>query len=104
MNKRAKGQRIERLAVKQLEDEGYLVYRVKGTTKFNKENDIFGLFDIYAIQRIMHDTKHKFIQVKSNKKPNLNLFEEFTRYYKDNDVSIEVWVHKDRKGFKKYIL
>ena len=105
VHKRNKGNRIERLAVKELEDDGWKVYRVKGSTKFNKNVDIFGLFDILAIKKVINNTLYKFIQVKSNKKPTLEPFKAFVNEYQDDYNLFEIWVKKDGiKLFYKYKL
>lgn len=62
MNNRAKGNRAEKEYVTLLESEGYLTYRVKGSYVWNNEVDIFGLFDILAINKNNID----FFQIKSN--------------------------------------
>ena len=94
VNTRAKGNRIERKAVQSLELQGYLVYRVRGSSnRFNLSNDIFELFDILACK----PNETKLIQVKSSQKPNLKPYAEFKQKYPQFDV--EVWVWKSRKGF-----
>lgn len=102
MNTRKKGNRIENKAVKELEANGWIVYRVKGSTKFNKDVDIFGLFDIMARNKIGKRTK--WIQVKSNQKPNFTAFAEFKDNYCTTFDSVEIWVWKDRKGFIKHVI
>mgnify|MGYP001597204339 CR=1 FL=1 len=95
MNTRAKGNRIERKAVEHLEQQGYLVYRVRGSSnRFNISNDIFGLFDLLCCK----SGETKLIQVKSSKKPNLSPFAEFKDKY--SQFNVEVWVWKARKGFE----
>lgn len=102
MNSRQKGMRNERRAEKILQSEGWLTYRVKAPTKFSKCNDIFGLFDILAIQNF-HElypkkrtfTAIRFVQVKSNRKPPLKPFKEFSEQYPN--FQCEVWVFKDRQ-------
>ena len=98
MNTRAKGNRNELKSVKLLEEQGYLVYRVRGSTnKFNQNNDIFGLFDLLAILKISNtETQIRLIQVKSNKKPSLIPFNEFKNKYPG--ILVEIWVWIDCKG------
>lgn len=98
MSNRSKGNRNERKCVLELEKDGWLVYRVKGTTKFNLNCDIFSLFDICARK----GKKIKWVQVKSNKKPNLKPFKEFYDRYCNEYESVQVWVMKDYKGWKVY--
>ena len=98
INRRAKGNRVERKAVEYLERQGFLVYRVRGSSnRFNQNNDIFGLFDIFAIKRLIEYTEIKLIQVKSSQKPNLKPFAEFKQEYPE--FIVEIWVWKRREGF-----
>lgn len=110
VNARGKGARTEKRVVDELENNGWLVYRVKGATKFNKEVDIFGLFDIFAIRRENRSffmdaptTYIKLIQVKTNYKPVLKIYKKFKLDYGDDFLSIEAWIWYDRKGFEKII-
>jgi Holliday junction resolvase-like predicted endonuclease len=91
LNSRAKGRRNERKAVVQLESEGWLVYHVKGTTRFNLNCDIFGLFDLVARK----DGNTKWVQVKTKRKPDLAPFEEYKKKYCNGFDSVEIWVYKD---------
>lgn len=91
---RSKGNRTELKAVKELEKQGFLVYRVKGSTIFNKNVDIFSIFDIFCIKPNIS----RLIQVKTNKKPNLKIFEDFKIKYPQ--FNVEVWVWYDYSGFK----
>ena len=99
MNRRAKGNRNELKAVKELEADGYITYRVKGSTnRFQKNVDIFGLFDILGKRK----EQMIWVQVKSNKKPSLKPFVEFYKKYCSGLDSVEIWVYKDRKGVEKH--
>ncbi len=100
INTRAKGAKNELRAKKLLESEGYLVYRVKGSTKWNKDVDIFGLFDLFGINKKGYI---KLVQVKTNRKPNMRPFFEFESTYGNYWITVEVWVWYDRKGFKRYV-
>ena len=63
MSNRSKGQAAEREYQKILESQGYLVERVKGSSKWNKQVDIFGVFDLVGMN-------HKCligVQVKCNR-------------------------------------
>ena len=102
MNSREKGNKSERKCVKELEKEGWLVYRVKGSTKFNKNVDIFGLFDILAIKRKYGLQKRKWIQVKTNQKlygKKLKPFLNFKYRYCCGGDEVEIWTWVDRKGW-----
>ena len=83
VNTRSKGMRNERKAVKELERMGWLTYRVKGSSKWNRNVDIFGLWDIFAIQQCGDHTETILIQVKTNKKPILKPFKTFAKKYPD---------------------
>ena len=95
INRRAKGNRIERKVVEHLERQGFLVYRVRGSSnRFNLNNDIFGLYDILAIK----PNETRLIQVKSSQKPILKPFADFKAKYPQ--FNVEIWVWKNRKGFE----
>ena len=107
--------RAERRAEQELQKEGWLTYRVKGSTKFNKRVDMFGLFDIFALSIFIEtiddewqfdDTtpRRKYVQIKCNSKPNLKPYKEFKEYYCDENDSVEIWIWYDRKGWKKIIV
>lgn len=101
MSTRRKGNRSELKAVKELEADGWRVYRVKGSTKFNKNVDMFnGLFDICAKK----GKYTKWIQVKTNRPVPMKPFEEFKYKYCSEYESVEQWVHYDRKGFRKIVV
>ena len=114
MNTRAKGRRIENRARKELEADGWLVYQVPGTTKWNKEVDIFGLFDLFAMHEIYG---MKLIQIKTNRKPSLKRYHDFVLKYARKlyvmsfgcgeylmSPSVEIWVWYDRKEWKKIMI
>jgi Holliday junction resolvase len=92
MNKRRKGLRVQRVVKKYLEEKGCLVYIIHHT-RFHK--DIFNLFDGFYIK----NGCVVFFQVKSNKKPKLEPFREFSLKY---GVPVRVFVVKDRKGVFEY--
>ena len=94
MNTRGKGIITERLAEQQLRAQGFLTYRVKGSSRFQKNQDIFGLFDILAVK----PTEIKFIQVKGYKvyKSFYIPFKAFKEDY-GNNFSVEVWIKYNRK-------
>lgn len=99
MGARSKGNRNEVKAVKELETNGWLVYRVKGATRFNKNVDIFGLFDIVAKK----GKKIKWVQVKSNRRPPMEPFKVFKDTYCSSYESVEVWVYRDYKQKEVYL-
>jgi len=113
MNTRIKGRRNELKAKAELEKEGWLVQDVKGSTKWNKNVDFFGLFDLIAIKKPKltdyyefnnSATLIKFIQVKTNRKPPFKKYEEFKDKHCRFNAFVEVWVWFDREGFKRYII
>jgi len=97
VSSRRKGNRNELRAVKELEADGWLVYRVKGSFKFTRNVDLFGLFDIAAKQGPFT----RWIQVKTNRMPNLQPFREFKRKYCSSTESVEVWCYRDYKECRK---
>lgn len=99
MSNRSKGQTRERMAQEMLERSGWLVYRVKGSTKFNRNVDIFGLFDLLCIRKQIVGQERLWIQVKTRDKPPLEPYYEFKEKYCDDHDSVELWVWKKRKGF-----
>ncbi len=107
VNCRKKGQRNEIRAEKKLLQEGYLVYRVKGSTKFNLNVDIFNLFDILAIKLSPippFKQYRRWIQVKTNKKlygKGLKEFENFGKNYCDSYDSVEIHIWWNRGKNKK---
>lgn len=105
MTARRKGSRNELKAVRELEERGWNVYRVKGATKFNKNVDMFGLFDILALypKGFGLAPKMLWLQVKSNRKPSMKPFKEFKKMYCDGPTQkVEVWVYHDYKGVVKH--
>lgn len=62
MNTRSKGRIAENEYAKILEDKGYTVQKVKGTLKFNKNVDFFGIFDLIAFNK----EEWLLVQVKTN--------------------------------------
>jgi hypothetical protein len=63
MSSRAKGRMQEIKTQKSLEASGWLVERVKGSSKWQHSVDFFSLWDIIAVK----DGKVKWIQVKLNR-------------------------------------
>lgn len=104
MNTRAKGNRAELKAQKQLEFDGYLVHRVKGSTKWNRNVDIFNLFDLFAIRKEPGEVRCKLIQVKSSKSATYGAFMvpyiKFKEEYGEA-FDVEVWyLEKGRFAIK----
>ena len=77
-NPRSKGMRAEHEYELMEQAKGRLTYRVKGATKFNRNVDIFGLFDLLSIDG---NTKRRYwIQVKSNKRPSKREVQELKEF------------------------
>ena len=104
MSSRSKGFKAERKAEQELQSQGYLTYRVKGSTRWNREVDMFGLFDILAIKKTGDVQRRVWLQVKCNRKPTLKPYIDFRDKYCSGADSIQLWVWVDRKGFQKTIL
>lgn len=104
MNTRRKGQRNELKSKELLEREGWLVEKVKGSTKWNKNVDFFGLFDIIAIKKVNQLTRILFVQVRSNyiSKYHREKIEEWSKKYSDDAISkVQIHVWKDREGLQR---
>jgi hypothetical protein len=119
MSNRNKGNFYERKAQLELTSEGYRIYRVKGSTKFIKEVDMFNLFDMFALKKIFkedNDSFHierRYIQIKTNKKlgpKELVPYNEFKENYCGAHDSVEVWSfwqqgkRKKKKGWEVNIV
>lgn len=101
VNTRAKGMALERKAELLLQSQGYKTYRVKGSTAFNKEVDIFGEFDILAVK---HGIK-RWIQIKANRAPTKKKVTALLSLYHEHfnkEDSFEWWTYWN-KGKRKNI-
>ena len=92
---RAKGWRTVRKGRKLLEEAGYLTDTVEKTSKFAKQKDLFGLFDIIAIC----PEQLAMIQFTTNKNHPHQKYVNFAKKYGNEKVWIEQWVWEDFKGF-----
>ncbi len=106
MNTRTKGRLLELRAEKELNLDEWITYRVKGTTRFNRNVDIFGEFDILAVKKGMH----KYIQIKANQKPlpkDLIRLRELYKNYFGPKTTFEWWTYwnkgkrKNKQGWEK---
>ena len=103
INTRKKGQRTELKCEKELKKKGWLTHRVKGSTKFNREVDLFGLFDILSLKLVKNKQKRLWIQVKTNNMlygKELIPFKEFKKKYCDENDKVLIYNWIDRKGWK----
>ena len=105
VNTRAKGNRNRRKTITALEKDGYKVAVVERTGRFIKEKDMFGLFDLLAINEY---GQIKFVQVSTNKPHTHKPFKEFrNKYGKTYNVfipshHIEQWCWLDGNKLKKW--
>lgn len=105
VNAKAKGRRREQQTKRLLEERGWLVELVRGSYRFNKQVDFFGLFDIIAIKYnpIRKQTEVRLVQVKSNRRPDKETRKRLREFWhKYPDMTIEEWVFKDRKKLEIY--
>jgi Holliday junction resolvase len=92
INAKQKGMRRERQCRELLEDDGYLVTKSGGS---------LGAFDVIAIS----EADVRCIQIKSNRRPpkeEMNTLKFYAKLL--TNVSVELWVYKDYKGWEIEIL
>lgn len=98
MNTRQKGSRAEIEYSQLLESQGFIVERVKGSTKFVKQVDFFGIADLIALGA----DGIKLIQIKSNATAGalkkLKIWKETNKSSLPQNLSLEVAVRKDGCG------
>ena len=109
VSNREKGRIAEAFAEKAMQSAGWLTYRVKGSTRFNRNVDIFSLYDLLCIHagNAANPPSRKWIQVKNNKKlygKQIEPFRAFRRDYCDGNDSVEIWTWRGRKGWEKRII
>ena len=102
MNTVAKGNRTVRKAVKILEIMGMQVANVELKGEHIKKKDAFGVADLCVIDNRCIPTAIKFIQVTTNKSHPHKLYCKFKESLKADNLHMEQWVWKDRKGFDIY--
>ena len=122
---RAKGNATERRAQLELEEEGWITQRAPPASKFSKQTDLFGLFDILALKltwstlgandyfKNYKTQERKWIQAKTNSLPTKEWKEkakEFKEKYCCCFDSVEIWTYwqrgrrKKKQGWEKIIL
>ena len=99
MSSRSKGRQRELKAKTKLEKDGYIVEIVRGSSRFAKSVDFFGLFDLIAIK----EGSVLLVQVKSQK-VSLKPYQEFIDKHGAINIFAELWVYQKRKPFKKYLI
>jgi hypothetical protein len=98
MKTKVKGWTNRRKAIEQLEKAGYLVDTVEKTSKFAKQKDLFGLFDIFALKK----GNAVLVQITSNRPHFHKPYQEFSKNYGNNGIEYWQWVWYDRKGWVKW--
>lgn len=98
MNKKKKGNRNQLKAIKQLEQDNWLVGKVELGGKFEKNKDLFGIFDLVCVRK----KEVLFVQVTSNRPHTHKTYLEFSHLYCCDNIGIQQWVYYDRKGWKKF--
>lgn len=106
INARSKGRRNENKTKLLYIEEGWLIEQTKGSTKWNRSVDLFGLFDHIGIKKLGDTTYHLYSQTKTNEvkkkvKEDLKLWKD---KYCDNRCVVELVIWKDRKGFKRMLI
>lgn len=101
MRTRDKGNRIQRKLIEQMQEDGFLVSKSERGGKFNTEKDLFGLFDLVAIDYTTHKGVVHFIQVTTNRPHTHKKYQEFVDTLEPQAVVTQhVWY--DRKGWKVF--
>jgi len=95
MNSRQKGRRTEKMCEKKLLELGYLVYLVPPPRKFNKNNDIFHLWDILCSKETEHFPI--LIQVKTNYTGGCVQYRKFQENFPG--YRCQLWNWKSRQGW-----
>ena len=98
---RAKGNRAVREAMETLEADGFLVSKAELGGKFTKQKDLFGLFDLVAIDP--DEGIVFFIQITCNRPHTHKKYEEWVKQFKHPTFYVHQWVKYDYKGWKRFI-
>lgn len=98
MSKR-KGNATQRRAIKYLEEQGYEVAKCELGGKFNKEKDLFGLFDLVALKEGEFPV---FVQVKTNKPMKRELLVNFSYKYQYLTCVCITWYDRDGWRIQTY--
>jgi len=107
MNTRQKGTRTRTKCKELLKTMGWLIDVVEKTGKFNKETDMFGLFDLHSINE---DGFVNYIQVTCNRNHPHKKYQAFADKYGKPNIMVQqyVWIDRggwvlfDYKPYKKY--
>jgi hypothetical protein len=95
---RQKGYRNQSKCIKHFQQQGYEVAITERNSKFSKERDAYGLFDINC----MNDKESVWVQVTSNKPHVHKGYIDFSIKHPINNVKFQQWVHHDHKGWVVY--
>jgi len=99
MKTRAKGTRVRKKCRDLLEGAGFLVDVVEKTGKFNKETDLFGLFDLIALNDSGLPT---YVQVTCSNPHTSKPYQEFIDKYGNKHMRVVQYVWIDRTGWILY--
>ena len=100
MNTRVKGRRNEKRASIALEALGFQTQLTTSPTKWALQNDIFGLWDVIAI----NENYIRCVQVKTNQNAPKAWREKALAWKCPTNCSREVWIYKDRVKEPKIII
>lgn len=95
INKTNKGNRVKLLGIKEFEKSGYLVSSSEKSGRYQKQKDLFGLFDFVAIR----EDEVCFVQITCNKPHSHKLYLEFSLKYQLTDAHFIQGVWHDRDGW-----
>jgi hypothetical protein len=98
INTKVKGWKVRRQAISDLERAGYLVDTVEKTSKFAKQKDLFGLFDIIGIKK----GTAILMQITCNRPHSHQAYKDFSKKYSNNGIECWQFVWYDRKGWIKW--
>jgi len=98
VNTKVKGWKVRRQAISNLERAGYLVDTVEKTSKFAKQKDLFGLFDLIGVKK----GTTVWLQITTNKNHPHQAYKDFSKKYSNNGIEYWQFVWYDRKGWVKW--
>lgn len=118
MSSRSKGSMTELKGQRELEADGWKCIRARGSFKFNKNVDFFGLWDVIGLKLSLNYpvpiTLIKCVQFKTNKRVSkefMQLVKEFKESLgNSNNVQCMAWtywkrgIRKKKQGFERIIL
>ena len=96
---KSKGNRTQRRAIEYLEKKGWEVAKCELGGKFTKEKDLFGLFDLVALEETAYP---RFIQVKTNRPMRKKLLLDFSNKYSKIICMCMTWYDRDGWRIQTY--